>query len=216
MFPPVDWADENGLLCYGGELSAPVLIEAYQRGIFPWPHEGFPLLWFAPPQRGVLFLDELRVSRRARRAIRAANFTYKMDANFAAVIRACALPREYSDGTWINEEIIEAYEELHRLGIAHSVETYQGEVLVGGLYGVSWGAYFCGESMFHFADHASKAALIYLAEYLQERGATWIDCQLLTPFFETMGAREIPREEFMQMLQYAWNAATIMVQNESE
>jgi leucyl/phenylalanyl-tRNA--protein transferase len=209
MFPPVDWADDNGLLCYGGELSTPVLIEAYRRGIFPWPHEGFPLLWFAPPQRGVLFLDELRISRRTRRAIRAANFSYKIDANFGAVIRACVLPRAYSDGTWINTEIIEAYEELHRLGIVHSFETYRDSELVGGLYGVSWGAYFCGESMFHFADHASKAALIYLCEYLRERGVTWIDCQLLSPFFEAMGAREIRRGEFMEMLQYEWSKRPI-------
>lgn len=204
MFPPVEWADESGLLCFGGELSIPVLTEAYQHGIFPWPHEGFPLLWFAPPERGVLFLDEFYVSRRTRRAIRAANFTYKLDTNFRAVIRACGVPRAYSDGTWVNDEIIAAYGELHRLGIAHSFETYRDGVLVGGLYGVSWGKYFCGESMFHFVDHASKAALIYLVEYLQERGATWIDCQLLTPFFQDLGARELSRTNFTSMLDSAF------------
>jgi leucyl/phenylalanyl-tRNA--protein transferase len=209
MFPPVDLADEDGLLCYGGELSTPLLLEAYRRGIFPWPHEGFPLLWFAPPQRGVLFLDELRLSRRTRRAIRATNFSYKIDANFGAVIRACAAPRAYADGTWINEEIVAAYEELHRLGVAHSVETYRNGELVGGLYGVSHGAYFCGESMFHHADHASKAALLFLCEYWCARGGSWIDCQLLTPFLASVGACEIPRAEFMTKLETSWNEPSI-------
>lgn len=209
MFPPVEWADESGLLCFGGGLNVETLTEAYYNGIFPWPHEGLPLLWFAPPERGVLFCNELRLSRRDRRAIRAQNFTYKIDENFGAVVRACAAPREYSDGTWITSEVIEAYEELHRLGIAHSVETYRGDELVGGLYGVSWGAYFCGESMFHFSDHASKAALLFLVEYLATRGVTWIDCQLQTPFFESIGAREVPREEFIEMLRDAWQQPSI-------
>jgi leucyl/phenylalanyl-tRNA--protein transferase len=138
MFPPVEWADESGLLCYGGELSLPVLCEAYSRGIFPWPHEGFPLLWFAPPMRGVLFCDEITLSRRTRRAIRAARFEFRIDHNFGAVIRACGAQRKYSEGTWINAEVIAAYEELHEQGIAHSVETYRDGRLIGGLYGVSW------------------------------------------------------------------------------
>lgn len=209
MFPPVDLADEDGLLCYGGELSAPLLLEAYRSGIFPWPHEGCPLLWFAPPLRGVLVLEELNVSRRAQRAIRAANFTHAVDKNFGAVIRACAAPRSYADGTWINEEMIAAYEELHRIGVAHSFETYQDGELVGGLYGVSHGAYFCGESMFHVADHASKAALIFLCEYLGARGGSWIDCQLLTPFLASVGACEIPRAEFMTKLETSWNEPSI-------
>ncbi len=203
MFPPVDSADEDGLLCWGGELSTPALISAYQRGIFPWPHEGYPLLWFAPPLRGVLFCDEIRISKRMRRSLRAANFEMKIDADFAATIRACAASREYSDGTWINDEIISAYEELHALGIAHSVETYRNGDLVGGLYGVCFGKYFGGESMFHREDNASKAALILLCEYLQTRGAHWIDCQLQNPFFEQMGASEIPRDKFTHMLRVA-------------
>jgi leucyl/phenylalanyl-tRNA--protein transferase len=203
MFPPVELADESGLLCYGGDLSTHTLIEAYRNGIFPWPHEGLPLLWFAPPQRGVLFCDELKISRRLKRALRAANFGFEINRNFGATIRACAARREYSDGTWIIPEVIGAYEKLHRLGIAHSIETYRDGELVGGLYGVSWGHYFCGESMFHFEDNASKAALIFLAEYLQSKGAHWIDCQLLTPFFESIGTREIERDDFLEML---WQA----------
>lgn len=203
MFPPVDCADEDGLLCWGGELSTPSLIAAYQRGIFPWPHVGFPLLWFAPPQRGVLFCDEIKVSKRTRRALRAANYEMKIDADFPAVIRACAASREYSEGTWINDEIISAYEKLHVLGIAHSVETYRNSELVGGLYGLSWEKYFGGESMFHHENDASKAALIFLCEYMKMRGAHWIDCQIQNPFFEQMGAREIPRDEFTQMLNAA-------------
>ena len=205
MFPPVDFADEDGLLCWGGELSTPTLIAAYQRGIFPWPHVGYPLLWFAPPQRGVLFCDEIQVSKRTRRALRAANFEMKIDADFSAVIRACASSREYCEGTWINDEIISAYEKLHAMGIAHSVETYRGGELVGGLYGVSFGKFFGGESMFHREANASKAALIFLCEYLQLRGAFWIDCQLQNPFFETIGVREIERDEFMRMLGAAIN-----------
>jgi leucyl/phenylalanyl-tRNA--protein transferase len=203
MFPPVESASEDGLLCWGGELSTPTLVAAYRRGIFPWPHEGYPLLWFAPPRRGILFCEEIEISRRTRRALRAANFEMKIDANFAATIRACAASREYSEGTWINNEVIAAYEELHALGIAHSVETYRDGELVGGLYGVSFGKYFGGESMFHRENNASKAALFFLCEYLQARGALWIDCQLQNPFFEKVGVREIPRDEFTRMLHAA-------------
>lgn len=211
MFPPVELADESGLLCYGGELSTRTLVEAYSNGIFPWPHDDYPLLWFAPPQRGVLWCDEIKISRRLQRTLRAANFSFKIDENFGAVIRACAARREYADGTWITPEVVRAYEKLHRLGIAHSIETYRDSELVGGLYGVSWGSYFCGESMFHIADNASKAALIYLAESLQNKGATWIDCQLLTPFFETLGAREIARDEFLEMMREAWGKAPLFI-----
>lgn len=203
MFPPVEMADDDGVLCWGGELSAPVLIEAYRSGIFPWPHEGYPLLWFAPPLRGILFCEELHLSKRTRRAIRNAGYTFKINADFAGVVRGCAMQREYAEGTWITPEIQSAYTELHRLGIAHSIETYQGNELVGGLYGVSMGGFFAGESMFHRADNASKAALGFLVEYLKERGVEWLDCQLMNPLFEQLGAREVPRERFMGMLQQA-------------
>ena len=205
MFPPVEMADDDGLLCYGGDLSVPILLEAYSNGIFPWPHEGYPLLWFAPPQRGVIFCDEFYLSKRTRRAIRSAGYTFKIDTNFAAVMQGCATQRQYAEGTWITPEVQTAYNELHRLGIAHSVETYQGDELVGGLYGVSLGGFFGGESMFHRADNASKAALGFLVEYLQERGVEWLDCQLINPLFEQLRAREVPRERFMEMLGEAIN-----------
>lgn len=203
MFPPVEMADDDGLLCYGGELSVPVLLEAYHNGIFPWPHEGYPLLWFAPPQRGLLFCEELHLSKRTRRAIRNVGYTFKIDTNFAAVMQGCAEQRQCDEGTWITPEIQSAYNELHRLGIAHSIETYRGDELVGGLYGINLGGYFGGESMFHRADNASKAALGFLVEYLQARGVEWIDCQLMNPFFEQLGACEVPREQYMEMLGHA-------------
>lgn len=205
MFPPVENADEYGLLCYGGELNTPTLLEAYRSGIFPWPHEGYPMLWFAPPERGVFFCEDLCLSRRARRALRSSGFTFKIDHDFDGVIRGCGGPRKYSDGTWVNEELIEAYTELFRLGLIHTVETYRGDELVGGLYGLSVGRYFCGESMFHTVTDASKAALVFLLDYVHERGATWIDCQLTNPFFDSLGGTEIPRPVFMHMLEEAWN-----------
>lgn len=209
MFPPVEFADEDGLLCYGGDLSVETLTAAYSKGIFPWPHPDCPLLWFAPPWRGVLFVDEFHLSRRAWRELRKTRFEFRIDSDFAGVMNGCAARREYSEGTWVNDEIKNAYLRLHELGIAHSVETYFGGALVGGLYGVSWGHYFCGESMFHQADNASKAALAFLVEHCKSRGATWIDCQLQNPFFENVGAREIPREEFLQMLHEAMNEPPI-------
>jgi leucyl/phenylalanyl-tRNA--protein transferase len=203
MFPPVEHADEDGLLAIGGDLSSPTLHLAYSRGIFPWPVEELPLLWFAPPQRGVLFCDEFNVSRRLRRTLRSGRFKVCIDTDFGAVMQGCAAPRAGEDGTWITEEILEAYTRLHREGYAHCVATYRDGELVGGLYGVSWGAYFCGESMFHREDDASKAALVYLVEHIQSRGATWIDIQMMTPHFRLFGAREVPRAEFTQMLQTA-------------
>jgi leucyl/phenylalanyl-tRNA--protein transferase len=223
MFPPLECADDDGLLAIGGELSEATLARAYSSGIFPWPIEGLPLLWFAPPQRAVLFFDEFHVSRRLQRELRASRFQIRIDTNFESVILACAAPREHESGTWITDEIREAYTRLHRapkqnaacanncnvknFGAqklqAHSIETYCDGELVGGLYGVSLGAYFCGESMFHRASAASKAALIFLVEHLKNRGASWIDIQMMTPLFASFGAREIEREEFVKMLQAA-------------
>lgn len=203
MFPPIESADEDGFLFCGGALTVKRLTEAYRNGIFPWPlpDPDLPVLWFAPPERGVLFLDDFRLSRRTRRAIRSAGYSFKINSNFAAVIRHCA---EIERGTpWISPGIQKAYLRLHRRGWAHSVETYQGDQLVGGLYGVSQGKYFCGESMFHFADNASKAALGFLVERLQERGAHWVDCQMVTPIFERLGARLISRDQFMGLLSVA-------------
>lgn len=206
MFPPVDAADEDGLLALGGALTSPTLREAYRRGIFPWPHgDDWPVFWFAPPQRAVLFFDELRVSKRLRRSLRAREYSHTHNRAFAEVMSACAAPREGESGTWITEEMQRAYEKLHREGFAHSIETWRGDELVGGLYGVSHGAYFCGESMFFRESDASKSALLFLIETLQARGATWIDIQMMTPHFAAFGARLIPRDDFMELLAAAWN-----------
>jgi len=205
MFPPVELADEDGLLCYGGDLSVETLTEAYSKGIFPWPHEDCPLLWFAPPLRGILFVEEFHLSKRTWRELRKSRFEFRIDSDFSGVMHGCAGQREYSLGTWVNDEIMRAYTRLHQLGIAHSVETYLNGELVGGLYGVSWGHYFCGESMFHKTANASKAALWFLVEHCKSCGVKWLDCQLQNPFFETIGATEIPRDEFLIMLDTAMN-----------
>lgn len=197
MFPPVDQADEQGLLCWGGNLTPPVLEEAYHHGIFPWPVEGYPLLWFAPPLRAVLFSHEFHVSRRLQRRLRRGDFEIRRDTAFAKVIEQCATVH---GETWITPAMQKAYCRLHRLGVAHSIETWQGSQLVGGLYGVSWGRYFGGESMFHLVPDASKAALAGLMDYIKELGGEWVDCQLMTPFFTQMGAREVPRQEFTRLL----------------
>lgn len=204
MFPPVDCADEDGLLAVGGDLRVSTLREAYSSGVFPWPVEGLPLLWFAPPQRAVLFLDEVRVGRRLARSLRSSGFEARVDTDFEGVIQSCAAPRADEEGTWILPHMQEAYLRLHQAqgqGIrAHSFETYCDGELVGGLYGVQIGRYFCGESMFHRAPNASKFALLHLVEYLRDLDAAWLDIQMMSPHFEVLGAREIPRCEFMGML----------------
>ena len=209
MFPAVELADDDGLLAVGGEASPDVLCAAYSRGVFPWPVAGLPLLWFAPPARAVLFLDEFHVPRRLHRSLRAEPFEICTNTNFSAVIRACAAARRNGEGTWITRDMSTAYTHLHRAGSdcglrAHSIEAYRGGELVGGLYGVARGAYFCGESMFHRQSDASKACVIALSAQLKTRGATWLDIQMMTPLFASFGAREVPREEFTVMLRAAW------------
>jgi leucyl/phenylalanyl-tRNA--protein transferase len=207
MFPPVEYADEDGLLCWGGEATPETLRAAYRAGVFPWPHEGMPMLWFAPPQRGILFLDEFHLNARTRRYIRSTGFEIRVDTAFSRVVRACGEPRMYQGvwetGTWVTKEIVRSYTSLHRTGEAHSVEAYLDGELVGGLYGVSWGLYFCGESMFYKTSNASKAALQWLVEHMRERGATFLDCQLITPHFAAVGARELDRSDFMRLLEQA-------------
>ena len=200
MFPPVEIADEDGLLAVGGDLSISTLAAAYHSGVFPWPVEGVPTLWFAPPERCVLFLDEFHISKRLKRDLKNCDFEYLINRDFASVIRSCAAPRTYENQTWILPDMQRAYCKLHHAGHAHSVEVWRNGELVGGLYGVSWGAYFGGESMFHRADNASKAALIFLVEHLKSRGATWIDVQMPTQLFLSFGARLIPRDDFMALL----------------
>jgi leucyl/phenylalanyl-tRNA---protein transferase len=207
-FPPVERAlkSPNGLLAAGGELSAPRLLEAYRNGIFPWFNPGEPILWWSPDLRMVLIPGELIVSRSLSKVLRNSPFELRCDTVFEQVMRGCAAPRTKNPvgqpgGTWIGEDMINAYCLLHSLGYAHSVETWLEGKLVGGLYGVSIGRMFYGESMFSGVSNASKIALAHLARQLERWKFGMIDCQMSTPHLVSLGAREIPRSEFIASLQ---------------
>ena len=199
-----DPADQLGLVALDYRLSPERLISAYRHGIFPWP-DGTPfnpIPWVCPPQRAILEFAALHLPKNLRRARRAlAHLKFTVDAAFEPVIHSCAAaPRRGQEGTWITPPMMSAYIELHHRGYAHSVEAWDGDALVGGLYGVTAGGVFTGESMFHRLDDASKLCVLHLIEHLQNRGATWIDIQQLTPHFALLGAREIPRARFLAML----------------
>ncbi|MGB0127505.1 MAG: leucyl/phenylalanyl-tRNA--protein transferase [Rhodocyclaceae bacterium] len=198
-FPPVDRAlrQPNGLLAAGADLSAERLVDAYRHGIFPWFSRGEPILWWSPDPRMVLFPAEVKVSRSLAKRLRRGDFSVRADTAFPYVIRACAEPREGQDGTWITAEMQQAYHRLHELGYAHSVESWQDGELVGGLYGVAIGRVFYGESMFSRRTDASKVALAHLARYLESHRFCVIDCQMNTAHLASLGAREIPRREFV-------------------
>jgi len=201
-FPPVSRAlrSPNGLLAAGADLSPERLLEAYSRGIFPWFSEGEPILWWSPHPRMVLFPGELKVSRSLRRTVARATFETRYDTAFEAVMRECAAPRDGQAGTWIVPEMVAAYTRLHELGFAHSVESWRDGALVGGLYGILLGRVFFGESMFARETDASKAALVKLVERLRALEVRVIDCQQATRHLASLGAREIPRREFAQLL----------------
>ncbi|HEY8183074.1 MAG TPA: leucyl/phenylalanyl-tRNA--protein transferase [Thermoanaerobaculia bacterium] len=189
------------IIAIGEDLSVETLRDAYRHGIFPWPHDHLPLPWFSPRRRAVIFFDELHIGRTLRRSMRRAPFTFTIDEAFDSVIRACAMaPRAEGEGTWIGPEIVRAYSRLHLEGDAHSAEAWEGDDLAGGLYGIDAGGLFTGESMFHLRPDASKLALLHLIEHLRERGATWLDCQIMTPHMRALGAREIPRTQFLDLL----------------
>lgn len=191
----------SDVIAVGDDLGIETLRDAYRHGIFPWPHEGLPLPWFSPRRRTVIFFHELHVGRSLRKSARRGVFTFTIDKDFSSVIRACAAtPRGDDDGTWIGPDIVAAYTRLHESGDAHSVEVWEGDALVGGLYGVDAGGVFTGESMFHRRPDASKLALLHVIEHLRARGATWLDCQVTTPHMAALGAREIPRAQFLDML----------------
>jgi len=199
-FPDPRYA-RGDVVAIGDDLRVETLRDAYRHGIFPWPHENLPMPWFSPRRRTVIVFDELHVGRSLRKAQRRSGFTYTIDRAFDKVIASCAgTPRGDETGTWIGPEIIAAYTDLHRAGDAHSVEVWRDDALVGGLYGVDAGGLFTGESMFHVAADASKLALLFLIEHLCTRGATWLDCQVMTPHMEALGAREIKRAQFLDML----------------
>lgn len=201
-FPPVDAAEDYGLLAVGGDLSPERLLFAYSLGIFPWYNEGEPILWWSPDPRCILLPKELHVSRSLNKTLHRNIFQISFDQAFDRVIQACrdGRCREGGEGTWISPEMQVAYRNLHRLGFAHSVECWEGDELVGGLYGISLGRCFFGESMFSLRPDASKVALVGLARTLDVAGFELIDCQQATPHLLSLGAREIPREEFLQML----------------
>jgi leucyl/phenylalanyl-tRNA--protein transferase len=201
-FPPVERAldEPNGLLAAGADLSLPRLIEAYENGIFPWYSDGQPLLWWSPDPRMVLFPGELKVPRSLRKRLARRDYEVTADTAFEDVIRGCAEPRRGHDGTWITEEMISAYVRLHRAGHAHSVETWIGGRLAGGLYGVALGHMYYGESMFTRVPDASKIALVHLVRQLERSGFGMIDCQMATAHLARFGAREIPRARFTRKL----------------
>lgn len=202
-FPPVSRAlkSPNGLLCAGADLSPGRILDAYRHGIFPWFSEGDPILWWSPDPRMVLFPAELKVSRSLRKSVDRGAFETRVDTAFREVIEACAAPRNGRAGTWIVPEMVEAYVRLHELGFAHSVESWRDGELAGGLYGLALGQVFFGESMFARATDASKVALVKLAERLVAADFRVIDCQQATTHLASLGAREIPRKTFAQLLQ---------------
>lgn len=201
-FPPVECAltDPNGLLAAGGDLSPARLLEAYYRGIFPWFGDDDPVLWWSPDPRMVLYGEELRVSRSLRRVLRSGRFRVTVDTAFPAVMAGCGEPRPGQDGTWITPAMTAAYCRLATLGFAHSVETWLGDSLVGGLYGVALGRMFFGESMFARVTDASKVAFVHLVRQLERWDMPLIDCQMSTAHLASLGAREISRAEFISQL----------------
>lgn len=201
-FPPLTRAlrEPNGLLAAGGDLSVETLLRAYRRGIFPWFGDDDPILWWSPDPRMVLFPAELRITRSMRKVLRSMSFKVTTDHDFAQVILGCREPRAGHPGTWITEQMVLAYLDLHEAGHAHSIETWIDGKLAGGLYGVAIGRVFFGESMFTRVTNASKIALIGLVRQLSARGFQIIDCQMRTEHLATFGAREIPRADFAQQL----------------
>jgi leucyl/phenylalanyl-tRNA--protein transferase len=200
-------ADETGLVAIGGDLEPVTLVHAYRSGVFPWFGEGDPILWWSPDPRAIVELDGLHVSRRLARTMRCEKFHLTIDRAFGKVIRGCA---DRDGGTWITRGMIVAYERLHRLGVAHSVEAWQGQELVGGIYGVALGGFFSGESMFSRVSDASKVALIFLARHLDSRGFLLFDTQVLTAHTRRMGAVELPRRDYLRRLRDALRVRTTL------
>ncbi|MBC8104124.1 MAG: leucyl/phenylalanyl-tRNA--protein transferase [Cytophagales bacterium] len=202
QFPDPEEATHDGIVAIGGDLHPDSLRLAYSQGIFPWPHEGMPLLWFSPPERAILDFSLLHVPRRLARTRRSSGLRFTIDAAFDEVISACQQsPRTGQEGTWITKKLKAAYCMAHRLGFVHSVEAWSSAGdLVGGLYGVDGGGIFAGESMFYRESDASKLALLFLVEHLAMRGATFMDIQMMTPHMKALGAVEVPRHQFLKRL----------------
>ncbi|WP_292655413.1 leucyl/phenylalanyl-tRNA--protein transferase [Nitratifractor sp.] len=207
-FPDPRHAAEEGLLAFGGDLHPDRILKAYRHGIFPWYNPGDPILWWSPDPRLILYPDQLRVNRSFRRILRNRNYTVRFDHDFPAVITACAsMPERQERGTWLTSEMQEAYTELHRRGFAHSVEVYEEEALVGGLYGIAMGRAFFGESMFSRTRDGSKIALKALSDVLRGKGYDFIDCQVVSDHLVRLGAVAVPRQQFLEELEAALSSA---------
>ncbi len=201
IFPDPNNADVDGLVAYGGDLTPKVVLSAYLQGIFPWYNEGEPYLWWSPNPRMIVYPDQFKVSKSLRQKIKKGTFDVKFDTNFNSVIRSCShVKRDGQAGTWITDEMIMVYNQLHKMGIAHSVETYYKDELVGGLYGLTLGKVFCGESMFHKVSDASKVAFYYLVDKLKGLDYKLIDAQVPTSHLKSLGGEEISRKEFLELL----------------
>ncbi len=201
FFPPVELASPEGILAVGGDLSSARLLLAYRNGIFPWFDSEEPILWWSPPKRMVVYPDTYKVSKSMRNILNRNCFKVTMNTNFKSVILNCQnIKRKSQDGTWITDEIIKSYSKLHESGIAKSIEVWQNNKLVGGLYGIDLGTVFCGESMFSIVPNASKVAFVSLIKYLKENNYKLLDCQIHNDHLEKLGAFEISRNEFMEIL----------------
>jgi leucyl/phenylalanyl-tRNA--protein transferase len=210
-FPPAETAlqNPNGLLAVGGELTPEWLMTAYANGVFPWfEDDASPILWWCPDPRAVLFPDQLKIGRSLAKRIRNAGFRASMDTAFSDVVLGCAQPRAYADDTWITRSMMDAYIELHAMGYAHSVEIWQDDLLVGGLYGVSLGQMFFGESMFATEKDASKVAFYYLVQQVKAWGFKLIDCQIMNDHLASLGVTTLPRAEFLELLAHNEDTTT--------
>jgi leucyl/phenylalanyl-tRNA---protein transferase len=201
-FPdPSTESDEEGIVAIGGEMNAPFLISAYRQGIFPWFNPEDPIVWWSPDPRCILQFEDLHVSKTLKQLIRSKKYQVKCDTNFEQVMLNCQkIPRKHEEGTWISEDILEAYIDLHDMGLAHSFEVYNSnDELVGGLYGVSMGEMFFGESMFAFESNTSKIAFVYMTYFLNYLGFDLIDCQITNPHLTSLGCSEMPRDKFLKI-----------------
>ena len=205
QFPSPNSASEEGLVAVGGEITTKRVLSAYRQGIFPWYSEDQPVLWWSPEPRAILYPDGIKISRSLKKTLRRSKFSITADTAFSEVVKACAGPRTQSPtgGTWITAEMMDTYNRLHQLGYGHSIEVWDEEKLVGGLYGLSLGSAFFGESMFSHKTDASKFALVYLAKFSKSSGIDFIDCQLPTVHLASMGAINISRKEYLRILEAA-------------
>lgn len=201
FFPPVELASKEGILAVGGDLSSARLLLAYRNGIFPWFDNSEPILWWSPPKRMVVFPRSYKVSKSMRNILNKNCFKVTMNTNFKSVILHCQnIKRKGQNGTWITDDIVESYTKLHEAGIAKSIEVWQDDKIVGGLYGIDLGTVFCGESMFSIVPNASKVAFISLINHLKENNYKLLDCQIHNDHLEKLGAFEISRNEFMEII----------------